>query len=472
MARWVGFAAKATVFCVVLVAVTGAAAAGGVLAVAQMTGQGPKQVVAKALSMLPEAAGGSYDDLADNIIALRTEFSTAFAGLEARVATLESRAAGHGGVLRPDRAVAPIPIQLELPPMEAAPTTRFGGAITEKQLRKTPTTAPPDFAYTPPQQPDVCAEGCRFQTLQRAYDMAKPGDAITLAPGFYPECLVVKKDVLIVGQKGAKGERAEFDSACGGKGAFVVRADRFELRGVAIRDISVPDRNGACVRMDPRAGAVRLNDVICSNSENGVLGAARGPVFIDSSLFIGNGKDGRAHGIYITSAAELVIRNTIIQSTRDGGHTLKSGVARTIIQSSILAALDGGNSRAIDFYGGGTLVVTDSVLQQGPNSQNHDVIHIAGEGRRLNLSAEQIALIEDSWIIYDYKPGRCCRWLAAGRDLGPVIFRNDRIVGINDNRLDGATMDGNQEFETRQEAGLGPYTGKLQDLPFPKAWQR
>jgi|GEM_PF-711379 len=470
MAHWVGFLVRTMVFCAVLVALAGAAAVGGVLAIANATGHEPRQVMEKAVAMV-RPGSGNYDALTANIVSLRTEFSAAFAGLEARVAALEEPVR-HDRRIEPEKTSAIVPIQLQLPPMKTAPTTRFGGAITENQLRKTPIHQPPDFAYTPPARPDVCADGCRFQTLAEAYRKVAPGGSITLAPGFYPECLVVKKDVLIVGLKGPNGERAEFDTACARKGTFVLQGKRFELRGVAIRDIAVRDRNGACVRIDPQAGSIRLFDVICSNSENGVLGASKGPVFIDSSLFIGNGKGGRAHGIYIGGSPELVLRNTIVHSSKDGGHTLKSGAERTIVQNSILAALNGENSRAIDFYAGGTLVVTDSVLQQGPNSQNHDFFHLAGESRRLNLSSEHITLIEDSWIVYDHKPDRCCRWLATGRRLGPVIFRNNRIVGLNGSRLDGVTMEHNREFKNRAEAGLGPYTGKLEDLPYPAAWKR
>jgi hypothetical protein len=129
------------------------------------------------------------------------------------------------------------------------------------------------------------------------------------------------------------------------------------------------------------------------------------------------------------------------------------------------------NSRTIDFYAGGTLVVTDSILQQGPNSQNHDVSHIAGESRRLNLSAEHIAVFENNWIIFDYKDNRCCRWLVAGEKFGPIIFRNNRLVGINSYKLGGLQMEGNQEFKDRADAGLPAYTGELASLLLPKAWQ-
>jgi hypothetical protein len=87
------------------------------------------------------------------------------------------------------------------------------------------------------------------------------------------------------------------------------------------------------------------------------------------------------------------------------------------------------------------------------------------------LSAEHIALFENNWIIYDYKEGRCCRWLAAGKKLAPIIFRHNKLVGINSQNLEGLQMEDNQEFEDRAAAGLPPYTGQLESLPFPAAWK-
>ena len=126
----------------------------------------------------------------------------------------------------------------------------------------------------------------------------------------------------------------------------------------------------------------------------------------------------------------------------------------------------------MDFYGGGTLIVTGSVLQQGPNSENHDLIALARESRRVNLSAEHIALFEDNLFIFDHKPSRCCRWLATGRALGPVIFRNNRLVSINDHKFEGLTMENNQEFATRSDAGLPEYNGELNSIPMPTAWNQ
>lgn len=469
------FLLKTAAASVVFVGVCAVAGIAGLVAVSHVSDEAPATVVKAGVNMVRTAGGADrrhLEALTENVMSLRTDFSAAFGALEQRVRELETHGGGIPQGLQPEKTHSLHKAQLAPPPTQKPPTAQFGGGISEENLQKSPKSDPPGFDYTSPDEPDVCREGCKFQTLSAAYGKTPAGGTITLAPQYYPECLIVKKSVLIVGQVGPNGERAEFDSACGGKGAFVVQAPEFELRGVSIRDISVSDRNGACVRVDPKAGIVRLNNVICANSQNGILANSSGPIFIDSSLFIGNGFGGRAHGIYVSKIPELIVRNTIIQSTTGSGHTLKSGASRTIIENSVLAALNGQNSRAIDLFGGGTLVVTGSVLQQGPNSENHDFIHFASESRRINFDAEQIAVLEDNWFIYDHKPDRCCRWLAAGRKLGPIIFRNNRFVGINDTRLDDITSEDNEEHADRSAAELPAYNGELASLPMPEAWQQ
>ncbi len=476
MTRWMVFVVKTIIVCAVLVGIAGGAAVAGLFAVSAVSGLGPKAVMESALAKLQGMVGSGDDKLGNvtaNLVSQRGEFSTAFQALESRVERLERKSGIAVPLRQSQKASGFAGTPLALPPVgNSPPPVRFGGAVAETDLVLEPLSSVPKFDYSPPAKADVCLESCQFNNLAAAYKAAKPNSSITLAPGYYPECLVVKKSVLIVGQIGPNGERAQFDSQCSGKAAFVISARQFELRGVLIRDIKVRDRNGACLRVEPKTVTFRVNNIICQNSENGIIGSAAGAVFVDSSLFSGAGAGGRAHGIYINSAKELIIRNTIFHSTKGQGHTVKSGAARTIIQNSVLAALNGENSRALDFYGDGTLIVTGSVLQQGPNSENHDLIALARESRRVNLSAEHIALFENNLFIFDHKPSRCCRWLATGRALGPVIFRNNRLVSINDHKFEGLKMENNQEFATRSDAGLPEYNGELNSIPMPTAWNQ
>jgi hypothetical protein len=242
MTRWVMFAVKTVIVCVVLVAVAGGASVAGLVAISAVSGLGPKTVIEKVVGKLQAIAGvgnAQFDRITENQVSLRGEFSTAFRNLESRVVRLEQRAGGDAPLVQPRKTMGFEKTQLTLPPMGSPPPpARFGGWTSENDLVREPQGTIPKFDYTPPATADVWLAGCKFQSLAAAYAAAKPDSSITLAPGYYPECLIVKKSLLIVGQIGPNGERAQFDSECAGKAAFVVNAAQFELRGVLIRDIN------------------------------------------------------------------------------------------------------------------------------------------------------------------------------------------------------------------------------------------
>ncbi|MEM9386277.1 MAG: hypothetical protein AAGA68_14545 [Pseudomonadota bacterium] len=360
------------------------------------------------------------------------------------------------------------------PPMEPAPTPSLSGVVEVETVDFSPQIAIPDFSTDKGRVWRVC-EGCEHTSLSQALATAQDGDTIRLAPGLYTDCVkVIKKSIAIVGEIGEDGTRATFNRACAGKAAFNLAGAFARLEGIQVQDIAVADRNGACVRLQPRGEAslvVHLRNIICVRSENGVLGGAgpSGALIVESSLFVGNGKEGRAHGIYMGNGREFVFRDSVVHSTKDGGHSLKIGAQRALIVSSIVAALDGDNSRAIDFFGGGVLYVNDSVLQQGPRSDNHDMIGLLNEVRRMNRGVPHAVYVRDSWLIYDDE-NRCCRWLLSGRKSGDILFEGNRMVAINGSRLTGYETRDNKRVGNRAAAGLAAYDATLEALPKPAAW--
>lgn len=320
-----------------------------------------------------------------------------------------------------------------------------------------------------PGSPTVCPEGCAYKNLRRAIDAAQPGATITVAPGRAAMCAVVHKRLRIVGLKAASGKRAHLiGTACAGKAAFVIEARDVVIEGFEISNIRVADRNGACFRIGKTGVNVILKDIYCHDSETGVLGGgAFGTTTILNSVFERNGANkGQAHGIYVFSGEGLIVRNSRIVSSKQLGHTLKSGAFRTVIEDSVLAALNGQNSRAMDIYGGGELIVRRSVIQQGKHSDNHEFIGFALEENRQNPGPHKIVL-EDNWIIYDDLQ-RCCRWLFKAKVLGPFAVRGNRIVGltgVHEPSIADQVKKDNRFFADRGEADLPAYDGTLASLP-------
>ncbi len=163
----------------------------------------------------------------------------------------------------------------------------------------------------------------------------------------------------------------------------------------------------------------------------------------------------------------MILRNSQILSTKGQGHSLKSGAKRTIIEDSVIAALDGVNSRAVDAFGGGEVVIRRSVIQQGKNSDNNEALGIALETRRINPEPHSTTL-EGNWFIFD-DLSRCCRLLIRAKQFGPFTVRGNRIIAMTDIADPFLDLEetGNQFYSDRKSAKLPEYDGTLSSLPKP-----
>lgn len=334
-----------------------------------------------------------------------------------------------------------------------------------------PTAAMPVFSGLDRTDPDVCLDGsCPFTSLAKAAKAAREGATIVVSPGLYAgDCLDARgKSLAIVGLVGPNDERATFETPCARKAAFVMSGERFLIQGVRVRGIKVPNRNGACVRVEGQNQVQRgaLVNMHCRGSENGILGSAgNGTLIIRGSLFEFNGgNNGFAHGLYMVGGEELLIQSSVIRSTTGRGHSLKAGSKRLIIERSIVAGLDGTNSRTLDYFSGGVLLVRGSVFEQGPGSDNNDMIGLALEGRRVHAGSHQATLIVDSWFIYD-DDRRASRHLFRGNVYGSIRLDNVALVGLTGSLMDYEEIGPVKTYKDRVQAGLPPYDNTINALP-------
>lgn len=313
----------------------------------------------------------------------------------------------------------------------------------------------------------VCSQGCDFNDLQKAVNAVAPGGEISVASEINATCAVIKKPLHIVGQRGTDGRRAHLSGGvCNGKAPLVTAAGNIVIEGLEISDVSVKDGNGACIRLDPGTRDLTVRDIYCHDIQIGVLGASEGHFLIEDSLFIGNRiNNGQSntlyHGLYITGGDEVLIRRSRILSTQHAGHSLKAGPRKLTVEDSIIAALNGHNSRALDAYGGGEVALLHNIIQQGPQSENSDVIGLALEPRRV-LPGNHSLRLENNWVIFD-NPGKGI--LIQGRKLGPITVKNNTFIGLKGMGLEGVQELDNHWFESRKEAGLAPFDGTVSSLP-------
>ncbi|TVR99545.1 MAG: hypothetical protein EA406_03180 [Rhodospirillales bacterium] len=263
-----------------------------------------------------------------------------------------------------------------------------------------------------------------FPSIQQAFDAAQDGDTVTILPGIWREGATVRAHNLTIEGTGAHLQ----DTAVGGKAALVIQGDNTLVRGLEVSGVSVPSRNGAAIRQEGRN--LTLQNVHFHSSEQGVL-AGNNPgstIIVEDSRFERLGRDGQAHGIYVNRIDALVIRGSHFLRSQDQGHEIKSRATRTTIEYSVVAALDGNDSRLIDLPDGGVNVIRNNVLQQGPNSVNGQLIGVGLELRGGSTWPDNNTLIERNIIINDRRHGtnELVRW----RDVtDPEIIRNI-IIGL------------------------------------------
>ncbi len=290
--------------------------------------------------------------------------------------------------------------------------------------------------------PENFTTDCDVQSIQAAGLQAKDGDTITVRAGVYEQAAILRAHNLTIQAEAGAHLR---NGVAENKAALVIKGNDMVIVGLECSGISISAGNGACIRLE--GVNLTLRNVNFHDSQEGILaGGAIGDVLIEGSLFerLGGAENiqlGRAHAIYISGGNSLTVRNTRVLSSKEEGHEVKSRAARTVIENSVIASLDGVDSRLIDVPNGGELVIRDSVLEIGPNSSNSNLI---GHGLEGITHAMNTILIEGNIIITDRSQS--------------VLYRGSIIPTIEGNTLvGGKKVPGNTWFADRVAAGLGAY---------------
>ena len=305
----------------------------------------------------------------------------------------------------------------------------------------------PDNTHYPPAD-GIWLNAKPMPSLKQALAQLKSGDTLKIGAGIYRQAMVIAADdVTIIGYGHVIFEQA----AVNGKGLILAKGNNLSIHNIECRHISVESGNGACVRL--QGVNLTLQHVFFHSSETGVLETAKTPglVTIIDSRFQRLGKSGQAHGIYLGSA-NLTMRNSMVLASKDQGHEIKSRGQLNVIEHSIVASFDADDSRLIDISNGGSLKVTDSVLQQGRNSANHQAIGFALEGEKYQ---QQQVILSNNQIILERQ----------GSNMLLKHRGNNVAITISDNIIVGADSDyaGNTNVAGRSAAAIAaaPYLPPL-----------
>jgi hypothetical protein len=274
----------------------------------------------------------------------------------------------------------------------------------------------------------------------------QPGTTVTIPPGVYKEAATISADNVVIKAHGVRLEGV----AMAGKAALVVTGNNVTIEGLECSGIRVADNNGGCVRLE--AKDLNLRKVWFRDSQCGIMTWNRdsGTVLIEDSKFE---RLGRAHGVYVgRGPTHLIIRRSSFLSSVDEGHEIKSRAAKNTIEHSVVASLDGVDSRLIDLPEGGENIIRSNVLAKGPASSNQDLIGIGLESQR-GLHAKNSTVIEDNIMILERPDGNV---VLHERSVPPARIERNKIIG--DKIIGGKQPVGNNTwFPNRAAAGLGKY---------------
>jgi hypothetical protein len=236
--------------------------------------------------------------------------------------------------------------------------------------------------------------------------VARDGDTIVIAAGEYFDCAVWRANHLTIEGKGT--DVVITDKACEGKGLFIARGNDMTIRNLTFTRARVPDGNAAGIRAE--GVNLRVEHSRFVNNENGILAnpSPGSTITIVDSEFIRNGKcdPNCAHGIYTGEIALLHIEHSKFLETKVGHH-IKSRALRTeLIGNEISDGETGTSSYLVDIPNGGSLVMTDNVMEKGPHSSNQaTAVSIGAEGvshrtAELTISGNKFTNDEDRETVF------------------------------------------------------------------------
>lgn len=299
---------------------------------------------------------------------------------------------------------------------------------------------------------NVCQNGCAYSLPSQALNAAAAGDTIQIASGTYNDCMYITKDNITVVGTGTMP--AMTGKVCGQKGIIVTAGKNAVIRNLELYGVS-DGENYAGIRHDAAGFNLTLDNVYIHDNDDGLLSSASGDtVLIQNSKFYNNGMNngsGMAHNMYIGGSASFTFRDSQSLHAKLGGHELKSRAAKTIIDGSVIATIDGEDSRSLDISNGGQVTITNSVIEKGPNSQNNDLIGYGPEG--LNSAYTHSFTMTGTTVIEDRGNGPAVDFYNTPSSIsisGNTFIGPDAIANAGDTTS-------NTKYASRSAAGLQAY---------------
>ncbi|MGF1714787.1 right-handed parallel beta-helix repeat-containing protein [Photobacterium chitinilyticum] len=333
-------------------------------------------------------------------------------------------------------------------PSEGTPTNPGSGTPSN------PGTGIPDkptVPVPPVQNSVIVVDGKTFTSPSEAENAIQNNSLVQFGSGVFTQGMTIRPDnVKLVGSDGTHFKGAQVQN----KATFVIAGDNVSMDNIECSGVSVPNENGACIRQEGKD--LRLSGVYFHDSEQGILTAKNtGSLIIEYSTFERLGKAGYAHAVY-SANDRLEIRYSKFYRSKDNGHEIKSRAKETLIEYSEIASLDSADSRLVDISNGGKLTIRNSLLEQGPNTANFQVIGFGMEG--IDQSVPQSVELTNNIILMERQKGNVLLGLPSDSSSVQISITGNNLIGtpFND-KAEHNIQQNNNIYDSRSAYGLGAF---------------
>lgn len=282
-----------------------------------------------------------------------------------------------------------------------------------------------------------------YTTPSQVASLVNAGDTVEIDAAEYAGdvCVWNKDNLLINGVNGRPHMRANGNNAIG-KGIWVFAGNNITVHNIEFSEAAVPDKNGAGIRLD----GIGMTATHCyfHHNEDGILtGNNGGKIVIENCEFGYNGDGiGQAHNIYIGRVDTALVRFSYFHHA-NVGHEFKSRASvNFLLYNRFSNEADGNASREIDLPNGGLTYIIGNVVQQGPNSDNSNMIGYGLEGL-INTVPHALYVINNT-LVNNRNGGS---FLQADDGTGFIKIYNNILAGVatvlnfngNTSSIDSAT---------------------------------
>jgi hypothetical protein len=264
------------------------------------------------------------------------------------------------------------------------------------------------------------------RTISEAARLALSGDTVEIDAAEYVQDVAVwRQNELYLRAVGGQAILTSQGVSAEDKAIWIMRCKKATVEGFRFTGATVPDRNGAGIRLED--GSLTLRNCQFIGNENGIL-TNNDPLIsltiVDSEFGHNGHGDGQSHNLYAGAIGTLSVSGSYFHHAV-AGHLLKSRAAVNDIRYNRFAdGADGRASYELEFANGGVAYVIGNIIEQAAQTENRHMLAFGMEGYASALNA--LFLIHNTMI--DHKP-LGGRFLRVRPGIQTLLAMNNLLIG-------------------------------------------